>query len=290
MMDNKEEEERKEETANSPLTSALPLAASASASRGCPAQTLEWQRPLHARRLRKETIETWHQPSMASGLKVAERPTPQSARDAQIQPPQTGQTRFGRTTPHGQRQAIRIAQYGIRENENGRISAPAGIQTHARNRRWVLEGSPSRPQLFGSLLLNTIPSHHPAGSPSWQARMHEAGKDTHLPCSSIATSPRSPPTPDVMQEALVVRAGEGAPGVAGWNSDNPDGAELEVDNPLQVHIRGLLDRRSLFGRTGLRIEKAKIHVLNINNSSWRRTWEGSSTGTCCEDVDKGVRA
>ncbi|KAK2041197.1 hypothetical protein LZ31DRAFT_19445 [Colletotrichum somersetense] len=27
------------------------------------------------------------------------------------------------------------------------------------------------------------------GSPSWQARMHEAGRDTHVPCQSVALSP-----------------------------------------------------------------------------------------------------
>ncbi|KAK1634906.1 hypothetical protein BDP81DRAFT_432216 [Colletotrichum phormii] len=91
-------------------------------------------------------------------------------------------------------------------------------------------------------------------SPSWQARMHEAGKDTHLPCLPISLSPRSPPTLDVMQNAPrqhLLRTNFwggsccglfGWPGVGmlSWNLD----AEFEHDNLYCMVIFGVRKRRS----------------------------------------------
>ncbi|OHE96558.1 hypothetical protein CORC01_08156 [Colletotrichum orchidophilum] len=81
--------------------------------------------------------------------------------------------------------------------------------------------------------------------PSWQARMDEAGKDTHLPCLPITLSPRSPSTLDVMQNASrqhLLRTnfwGVGSCGLLGW----PGGGMLSWNCTRNLNMTILLHGR-----------------------------------------------
>lgn len=127
---------------------------------------------------------------------------------------------------------ITIAQYGISRTTMAEYCSG-----------WVCPDSHHSPAILPSV-----------ESPSWQARMHEAGKDTHLPCLPIALSPRCTPTLDVMQNAPrqhLLRTnfwGGGCCGLLGWPgvgmpSWNLD-AEFEHDNLCCMVIFGVRKRWS----------------------------------------------
>ncbi|KAK1984517.1 hypothetical protein LZ30DRAFT_428999 [Colletotrichum cereale] len=117
---------------------------------------------------------------MASGLKVADRSTPPKRDYHQ----NTGAPRQRRRCTG-------------REESNSAIwhqhAAPVKVSRLTTYHRT----SPEEEHLV------TQQQYHSAvESPSWQARMHEVGRDTHLPCQFVALSPSCLPTTlDVMQSA-----------------------------------------------------------------------------------------